>query len=272
MSGAEADAMTSDAQGPERLCIVTRVAGAATARVRFVLGPDGQVVPDLAAKLPGRGAWILADRATLELALRRKAFARAFKAQVTVAPDLPDRVESLLARQCIDLLGLARRAGQAVAGFGKVEAMLRAGPVGGLLTAAEGAEDGRRKLYGLAGAAPRVEILSRDELGLAFGRESVVHAAIAPGRLADRLVAESRRLAGFRDARGAVRGPSGIDRGAMSNPEDHAEQPRSDGETFDRISHGPETHEQPIIAARATMVRVQSAGALTARPAQWLEA
>lgn len=203
--------------------------------VRFVLGPDGRIAPDLAATLPGRGAWVRAERGALDKAVGRKLFARAFKAPVGAPPDLADAVERLLAKRCVELLGLARRAGQAVAGFVKVETLARAGKIGLLIHAAEGAEDGRRKLSGLAGSAPRIEILRGEELSLAFGRENVVHAALAPGRLADRLLLESRRLAGFRrlpethESDRAGRSRSGPGR-AIYRP-DPGEDPGLDGET-----------------------------------------
>jgi ribosomal protein L7Ae-like RNA K-turn-binding protein len=131
-------------------------------------------------------------------AVTRRSFARAARAPVVAPEDLPDRVEQLLARRCVDLLGLARRAGAAVGGFEKVREALRAGPVGLLVTASDAGEDGRAKLRGLARGAPVLEGLTAAELGAAFGRDAFVHVAIAPGRLARQLAAEGARLAGFR--------------------------------------------------------------------------
>lgn len=224
----------------DRRCIATGAVGPAAARIRFVRDPAGQVVPDLAGRLPGRGAWVVADRAALDRAVTRRLFARAFRAESAAAADLADQVEALLARRCVDLLGLARRAGQAVAGFGKVEGWARAGRIGLLLTAQEGAEDGRRRLYGLAAGAARVGVLTAAELGLAFGRESVVHAALAQGRLADRLLAESRRLAGFRSVRDAAGPTSGTDCAARSDPPNHDDPGNLAGQSRGCASDGRE--------------------------------
>ena len=168
--------------------------------IRFVVGPESTIYPDLAGKLPGRGIWLTANRATVQTALKKRAFARAAKQPVTVSAEMPDLLESLLVRQCLDLLGLARRASQAVAGFEKVKQWLGAGRVGVLLQAADGAADGRRKLANLAGDVPLVTLFSGAELSLALGRGNVIHAALAPGRLAERFLAEVARLRGFRSS------------------------------------------------------------------------
>lgn len=169
--------------------------------VRFVVAPDGQLVPDIAGKLPGRGLWLTARRDIVATALTKRLFARAARQKVIVGNELASRVEILLAERCREQIGLARRAGQAVMGFAKVEAALAQGKAGLLLAAADGAADGRGKLKALAPGLPLVEQLTGSELGAAFGREHVVHAAVAPGPLARALIAEAARLAGFRGAR-----------------------------------------------------------------------
>lgn len=166
--------------------------------LRFVLAPDGRVVPDVAGKLPGRGLWLTARRDIVAAAVTKRLFARAARQPVIVDEDLAERVEALLAERCRDQIGLARRAGQAVMGFAKVEATLAQGRAAVLLAAADGAADGRAKLRALAPALPLVEQLSSGELGAAFGREHVVHAALAPGRIAQALIADAARLAGVR--------------------------------------------------------------------------
>src|SRR6185312_4183846 len=133
-------------------------------------------------------------------ALTKRLFARAARQKVIVDDDLASRVEILLAERCREQIGLARRAGQAVMGFAKVEAALAQSKAGVLLAAADGAADGRGKLKALAPGLPLVEQLTGTELGAAFGREHVVHAAVAPGPLARALIAEAARLAGFRGA------------------------------------------------------------------------
>ena len=187
--------------GPLRRCVVTGESLDPGQMIRFVVGPEDRLVPDVASKLPGRGIWVGARRELIRRAVEKKAFSRAARQSVTVDPDLAERVERLLERQCLDLLGLARRAGTMAAGFDKVEAMLRKGPVGVLVAACVGAEDGRAKLRRLAPEAPLVTVLSAATLAEAVGREGVVvHAAIAPGALAEKFVAAAARLAGLRGA------------------------------------------------------------------------
>ncbi|MGB8364255.1 MAG: RNA-binding protein [Rhizomicrobium sp.] len=192
-----------DEPGRERRCIVTGEILPDGARVRFVADPDGHIVPDIAGTLPGRGMWVKADRATLERAIARNQFSRAAKAPVVAAKDLPDRVEAQLVRRMIGDLGIARKSGALVLGFDNVARALAAPlPPAVLVEASDGAADGRRKLKNAAFAqgvkAGFVDCLTRAELGLALGRENVIHAALKPGRLAERLLFEAARLEGFR--------------------------------------------------------------------------
>lgn len=170
--------------------------------VRFVAGPDGTVVPDLARKLPGRGLWVAADRASVEAAAKKNLFSRAAKAKLTAPADLADQVERLLTKRVLDGLGLARRAGELTSGFEKVMAALRANKVAWLIEAGDGAEDGRRKLLSLARHLdPKpglIGVFSSAELGLALGAENVIHSAFLAGRGADRWAQDARRLAAFR--------------------------------------------------------------------------
>jgi predicted RNA-binding protein YlxR (DUF448 family) len=190
----------------ERSCIVTRAVLPEAKLVRFVVDPQGQIVPDVAAKLPGRGLWVAADRETLERAVSKGHFSRAAKAPVAVTFDIISRVEKqLVARMCGDL-GLARRAGQLVLGFDNVvRALAGANPPAVLVEASDGADDGRRKLLAVAkGATPMIiDCLTRADLSLALGRENVVHAALKSGRLSERLAADAGRLSGFRCKPGA---------------------------------------------------------------------
>lgn len=187
-----------DGEASERRCVATGETAERGRLIRCVVGPDGQLVPDIEAKLPGRGLWVSARRAAVDLAVKKGAFPRAAKQAVKVSPDLPDQIEQLLARRCINLLGLCRRAGLAVAGFVKVEERLAAGRVAVLVQAADASADGKAKLARLARDLERVEILTSAELGLALGRENVVHAALSPGGLTSSFLAEAQRLAGFR--------------------------------------------------------------------------
>jgi predicted RNA-binding protein YlxR (DUF448 family) len=187
----------------ERRCIVTRESDTDARLIRFALGPDAAVVPDVAAKLPGRGAWVRADRASVDEAARKGAFARAFKCQVKVPDDLAGLTEALLARRCLDHLGLMRRAGAVAIGATQVEAAIRGKPALMVIEAADGAAEGREKLMslhiGLWGRPPpAVGCFSGEELGVALGRERVIHACLLQERLALGWAAEIGRLAGFR--------------------------------------------------------------------------
>lgn len=171
--------------------------------VRFVADPDGQVVPDVAAKLPGRGLWVEATRAAVNIAVAKKLFSRPAKAQVTATDDLADRTEKALLARMVGDLGIARRSGVLVLGFDNVLRTLEsAKPPKALIEALDGSKDGKRKLYA---AAHRLELncvviesLTSAELGLALGRENVIHAAVQPGGLAQRLTFDAERLSGFR--------------------------------------------------------------------------
>jgi uncharacterized protein len=199
----------------ERRCIVTGAVLPEDKLVRFVIGPDGDVVADIDAKLPGRGIWVSADAAVLAKAAAKNDFSRAAKASVNVAPDLVAHVERLLVARLQSDLGLARRAGLAEQGF---DSVLRAldGKVAPrvLIEAADGAADGRRKLANAAFARgleiETIDVLTRDELGLALGRENVIHAAVKPGTLADRLILNSKRLNGFRLRPAASQGSNSV--------------------------------------------------------------
>lgn len=192
--------------GPRRRCFVTRREADKRALVRFVVGPDHTVVPDTTGTLPGRGLWLSAERDVVNTACARNVFAKGLRARVAVEPDLADRVERLLARRCLDLLGLARRAGAAVAGFEKVRAMLGSGAAGVLVVASDAADGGRQRLGRMADGVPVVTMFRAAELAAAVGREHVVYIAVRKGRMAQRLAAEAARLGGFRrvdEARGA---------------------------------------------------------------------
>lgn len=170
--------------------------------IRFVAGPDGAVVPDLARKLPGRGLWVAADRASVEAAAKKNAFSRSAKAKLAVPADLAGQVEALLRRRVLEGLGLARRAGDLISGFEKVSAAVGAGRARWLIEASDGAADGRRKLLAAVRRSPSPpEILgayTAEELGLALGLENVIHTAFLAGRAAERWTLDVRRLSGFR--------------------------------------------------------------------------
>lgn len=190
-----------DEQGATRRCFVTGEIRPKAELVRFVVSPEGAIVPDVAGRLPGRGLWLTARRDIVATAVAKRLFGRAARRPVVVDDALSDRVEALLAARCRDLIGLARRAGEAAMGFVKVERMLSAGVAGLLLGAADGARDGRGKLRALAPDVPEHAELTAAELGAAFGRDAAVHAALRDGKLAEVLSLELDRLAGFRGDR-----------------------------------------------------------------------
>ena len=181
------------------MCIVTRTVKDEAELIRFVRSPDGVVVPDLARKLPGRGVWVSLDRKLLDQAIAKKMFARGFQAETTIPPDLPDIVTKLLRQQALSLLSLAKKAGEAVSGFMKVEDMLGRGRARLLFHGTDAKPDGCRKLDKLAqpGIVEKVVLFEIDELDLAFGRPNVVHAAVAKGGLAEKLSAAVRRIVSF---------------------------------------------------------------------------
>lgn len=173
------------ARETRRRCIVTRAVRPPDELIRFVMAPDATVVPDLKRRLPGRGAWVTARRRSVEEAVRRGAFARAFRAPAVATPELADLVAARLREVALGGLGLARRAGRLVLGFSEVDAILRRGEARMVFHAAEAAADGRRKLEQAAhagGAKPGIcRIFTSAELGLALGGGNVIHAALVRG-------------------------------------------------------------------------------------------
>ena len=170
--------------------------------VRFVAGPDGAVVPDLGRKLPGRGLWVAADRASVETAARKGGFSRSAKVKLSAPADLADQVESLLRQRILHGLGLARRAGELISGFEGVSAAILAGKAAWLIEASDGAADGRRKLLQAgrrSGDPPRLlGVFDSQELSLALGLGNVIHLAFLAGRGAKSWTIDVGRLSGFR--------------------------------------------------------------------------
>lgn len=205
--------------GPERRCVATGASGDAARLIRFALSPEGIVTPDLAERLPGRGVWVSATRADVEKAAKRNLFARGFKAPARSPEGLAEMVEQGLARRAVEALGIARKAGLAVTGFEKVKARLKQGAVTALVEASDGSQEQRAKLRPMAGEAALIDALSREELGLAFGRAFVIHAVLGVGGAADRAVREARRLAGFRSRNADEGGNAGTGAKASSGPD-----------------------------------------------------
>ena len=189
-----------------RLCVATREPRAPDDMIRFAVGPGGEIVPDLACRLPGRGVWVTARRPEVERAVRTAAFARSLKRPVKAPDDLADVVEVMMRKRVVAALALANKAGQVVAGFAKVEAAVNGGKVAALLHARDAAADGGgkldRRLLAIAAAAGREAVVMRDleieELSLALGRSNVVHAALIIGGASSSFLKEAGRYTRFR--------------------------------------------------------------------------
>lgn len=183
---------------PERKCLVTGESQPTAGLIRFVVGPGGQVVADITGKLPGRGFYVTADRETLEKAVKTKAFARGAKQQVIVPEGLVESIEEGLVRRVQNLISLARKAGLAVAGYEKVKGWLANEYARVLFQASDGSTRGKSKLRGTGQKNGYFNCLTANELGLAFGREHVIHGALAAGGLTKRVVEDAQRLSGVR--------------------------------------------------------------------------
>ncbi|MBQ4823289.1 MULTISPECIES: RNA-binding protein [unclassified Leisingera] len=182
----------------ERKCIATGEIQPKQGLIRFVMGPDGQVVPDVMGKLPGRGVYVASSRAALDTAVKKKLFARGFKAQVQVPEELVQEVERQVVRRLIELISLARKSGDAVSGFERVKDWLYKEDARVLIQASDGSGRGKSKLS-TPYKGKFIGCLTADELGMAFGRQTAIHAALASGGLSKRVVDEAQRLQGLRE-------------------------------------------------------------------------
>lgn len=193
-----------------RMCAVSREVRPIDELIRFVVSPEGQLVPDLKRKLPGRGMWVTASRRVVAEAVRRHQFSKAFKRELRISSTLPADIEALLVRSVTEALGIAAKARQIVAGFGKVESALKEGTVEVLIHASDGAADGIRKLDTLAGQndgnrgvrppIPVVTALKSAELDLALTRSNVIHAALLAGPASKTFLSRSQMLVRYRMA------------------------------------------------------------------------
>jgi predicted RNA-binding protein YlxR (DUF448 family) len=197
---------TSVAPGTQRTCALTRDLMPVAEMIRFVVGPAGEVVPDVKRKLPGRGLWIAGSRSAVEDAIKRNVFARGFKRNVKVAPDLAAETGRLLERAALDALAMAGKAGTMVAGFAKVEAAIGRDEALALLHARDGSADGKRKLETVLHRNREenereiavYEAFSGEQLDLALNRPNVVHAALLAGPGSETFLARVTRLERFR--------------------------------------------------------------------------
>ena len=195
----------------ERRCALTHEVKPAAELIRFVVGPDGFLVPDTDARAEGRGVWISLGEKQIAEAVKKKAFAKSLKANVTVPDDLPALTRLRLEQRFVSSLQMARKAGQLLTGMAKVKAALETGEAIALLTASDAADDGRKKLLatlkasskaaeelGLPGAdRPHFELLDSAQLGLALGIENVIHAAPTQGAAGEAAVKRAEKLARY---------------------------------------------------------------------------
>jgi predicted RNA-binding protein YlxR (DUF448 family) len=187
-----------DQDDPERKCIASGESQPKAGLIRFCVGPDGQIVPDILGRLPGRGIYVAADRALIEKAAKKGLFTRAARQPVKAPDGLADLVEQLLVQRVVDLLSMARKAGDAIMGYEKVKDWLAKGKAATLIQASDGSERGKTKLRAPEGEGGFIAVLTAGEMGLSFGRERAIHAALAAGGLRTRVVLEAARLAGVR--------------------------------------------------------------------------
>ena len=200
----------TDRSATMRMCAVSREVRPIDELIRFVVSPQGEVIPDLKRKLPGRGLWVAASRRTVAEAVRRHQFSKGFKRDVRVAATLPADTEALLVRSATEALAMAAKAGQVVSGFAKVEGLLEQGKAEALIHASDGAADGIRKLDAIAGQRSRnidespvlaiVTVLTSAELDLALGRSNVIHAALLAGPASKSFLSRCQILVRYRMA------------------------------------------------------------------------
>ncbi|MGE4063864.1 MAG: RNA-binding protein [Rhodospirillaceae bacterium] len=183
--------------GPTRRCIASGESLPVRELIRFVIGPENAVVPDVDGRLPGRGLWLRARRDMIETAAQKRLFAKAARANVSVAPDLADTVAQLLRRRCLNHLGLAQRAGLVASGAEKVRAQIATGRTAALIEASDGSLAERQKMSALLPGVPVVDVFTSADLGGALGRDMAVHVALLPGRLTEMILEDAGRYAGL---------------------------------------------------------------------------
>jgi predicted RNA-binding protein YlxR (DUF448 family) len=202
----------------ERMCVVSRAVRPVEDLIRYVIGPDGAVVPDLKRNLPGRGLWISATRTAVDQAVKRSLFAKGFKREVRADAALGDITDRLLERAALDSLAIAGKASEVVTGFAKVEAAIGRGDLAGLLHAADGSADGLRKLEALLRRndpdgnreIPVIRSFSGAQLDLALGRSNVIHAALLAGPASQGFLTRCQRMLRFRTGETLRPGPDHV--------------------------------------------------------------
>lgn len=184
-----------------RKCIASGATKEKSGLVRFVVGPGETIFADILEKLPGRGIWVSCEKDALKRAIDKGLFSRAARKAVKVPATLLNDVELMITNRVVGLLSLARKSGHSVAGYEKVKDWLSKDVAEVLVQSSDGSERGKSKL-----STPRdgsfIGWLSSEELGAAFGRQTVIHCALASGGITKRVVHEAQRLKGLRVVQG----------------------------------------------------------------------
>ncbi len=189
-----------------RSCIVSRERLEKEKLIRFVIGPGDEVYPDLKETLPGRGVWVEAKMSSVQKAVEKRLFAKAFKQDVQVRDDLVGLIDKLLNERALQALAITKKSGLLLTGFSKVDSAIRSNTVKLLLHASDAAEDGRRKLSSATAfvvhiggkETPLSNYWSCDELSVALGLGNVMHAAALSGGATRNLIAAIERLTQYR--------------------------------------------------------------------------
>ncbi|MFL2798946.1 MAG: RNA-binding protein [Paracoccaceae bacterium] len=183
----------------QKRCISTGTLMNTRSMVRFVVGPDGNVVPDVFYKLPGKGIWVGSKKKSLETAIKQNLFSSSICRPVEVDQNLTGTVEVFIIRKLTNLISIARKAKQAVFGFEKVRSQLELKNARLLIQASDGSSREKSRLRPPAGKNSLINCLTMNELGLAFGRENVIHATIMNGGLYKEISLEALRIEGIRE-------------------------------------------------------------------------
>ena len=233
---AKAARAEADEEGSERTCIVTREKHSPDDMIRFVLGPEAQVAPDLRRKLPGRGVWVSCSAKKVDEAVRKQAFGRGFKTQAKASPDLAAEVDRLLERDALEGLSIANKAGLIVSGAAKVEAAIEKDWAMALIHATDGGPDGVRKIdqavarrFGTPAAIEKWQTFASGQLDLALGRTNVIHAAVKRGAAGELFLSRCRRLVAYRTAGTAAAEATRAAERTQRTPGDPEPQARDDG-------------------------------------------
>jgi predicted RNA-binding protein YlxR (DUF448 family) len=200
------------------MCVVSREVRPVEGLIRYVIGPDGAIVPDIKRNLPGRGLWVSATRKAVDQAVKRNLFAKGFKREIRADAALGDVTDRLLERAALDSLAIAGKASEVAAGFTKVEAAIGNGGLVGLLHAADGSADGLRKLEALLRRndqdyireIPVIRAFTGAQLDLALGRSNVIHAALLAGPASQGFLTRCQRMLRFRTGETLWPGPDHV--------------------------------------------------------------